>query len=286
MPFILKRGRFGKNEIKIMTESAGKVPPEDIAKQINRDVVTVKAWIRENLALDLANDGEAVPLIEKEIRNQLRTTPEWQELKEQFLDSELKLFEYEYGKFMAQFKNDVLPTEEVQIFLLIKLDILMNRNLKQRQRAVVDIERMDREVDDLYRKYAGKKTYEWNQPAQDRLANLENQLVSAKTAQSNMTGEYLKLSEKHSAIMKELKGTRDQRISKIENSKMSFLGLLKELQDEETRKREGDDIELMRAATDKERERLSISHKYVDDTIDQPLLTPNTVGIGDDDDEE
>jgi hypothetical protein len=39
--------------------------------------------------------------------------------------------------------------------------------------------------------------------------------------------------------MKDLKATRDQRISKIESSKESYLGLLKQLQMEEERETEG-----------------------------------------------
>jgi hypothetical protein len=66
-------------------------------------------------------------------------------------------------------------------------------------------------------------------------------------------------------------------MSKIENSKMSFLGWLKALQEEEVRQQEGEDMELMRAAVVVETERLSKSHKYVDDSVDQPLLTPENV---------
>jgi hypothetical protein len=40
------------------------------------------------------------------------------------------MFLYHWGRIISQFKDDVLPTEELQIIDTIKLDILMNRILR------------------------------------------------------------------------------------------------------------------------------------------------------------
>jgi hypothetical protein len=277
----LKRGRWSKIELKIITEQAGKIPVEEIAASLSRDVETVKNWIRENLAIDVSGD-EPVPLTEHEIRNELKSTPDWEELKEQFVEKELQLFEYKYGKMMAQFKpyGDVLPTEETQIFLLIKLEILMNRNLKGRARALQDIERLEKEIGKIYEEYSARTGKSMDDQVRDRLTNLENQLISSKDAEGSKTREYVDLSAKHSTLMREMKATRDQRISRIENAKGSFLDLLKSLENDEIRKREGEDMEIMKLAVDVERNRLSSSHQYVDDSIDTPLLTPEAVNNG------
>jgi hypothetical protein len=274
----LKRGRWSKIELKIITEQAGKIPVEEIAASLSRDVETVKNWIRENLAIDVSGD-EPVPLTEHEIRNELKSTPDWEELKEQFVEKELQLFEYKYGKMMAQFKpyGDVLPTEETQIFLLIKLEILMNRNLKGRARALQDIERLEKEIGKIYEEYSARTGKSMDDQVRDRLTNLENQLISSKDAEGSKTREYVDLSAKHSTLMREMKATRDQRISRIENAKGSFLDLLKSLENDEIRKREGEDMEIMKLAVDVERNRLSSSHQYVDDSIDTPLLTPEVI---------
>jgi hypothetical protein len=49
------------------------------------------------------------------------------------------------------------------------------------------------------------------------------------------------------------------------------------MQDPETMKRYGIEMEKMRLAMVKEQGRLSEFHRYEDDTIDQPFLTPDTV---------
>jgi predicted transcriptional regulator len=272
MPDKLKRGRLGKAETNFIRDRAGKTPIAEIAAELNRDAGTVRTWIQENMAIDIGASGEAVPIEENEIRNELRSSPEWEELKQQFVESELKSFERQYSKLMSQFRNDVMPTEEMQIFHLIKLNILMDRNLKSRARALQDIDRLSDEVNHMIENNPRNKPM--SEKDRDRLTNLENQLVAAREAEQSKTGEYVKLSEKHSALMKELKATRDQRITKWENSKETFLGLLKDLQNEESRRQEGEDMELLRLAMAKEKVRLSQGHKYVDDSVDTPLLTP------------
>jgi hypothetical protein len=272
----LKRGRWGIDEMSYMQENAGKLPLAEMAEHLNRDSETIKRWIRENMSLDVGIDGEPVTLEENEIRNELRASPEWEELQEQFVEQELRRFEHKYTKLMSQFRNDVMPTEEMQIFHLIKFDILMDRNLKSRARAVQDINRIEKDIEDISNQYPNRKSMD--DDVRNRLLNLQNQLLASQQAEQSKTTEYVKLSEKHSALMKELKGTRDQRITKAENSKKTFIELLKELQDEEIRRLAGEDMELMELAMNTERKRLSASHQYVDDTYDQPLLTPDTVG--------
>jgi hypothetical protein len=49
------------------------------------------------------------------------------------------------------------------------------------------------------------------------------------------------------------------------------------MQDPETLKRYGIEMEKMRLAMLKEKERLSQFHQYEDGQIDQPFLTPDTV---------
>ena len=39
----------------------------------------------------------------------------------------------------------------------------------------------------------------------------------------------------------------------------------------------GEEMEKMRLAMEKEKERLSAYHKYTDEMVDQPFLTPDTV---------
>ena len=79
-------------------------------------------------------------------------------------------------------------------------------------------------------------------------------------------------------MLKDLKGTREQRIKAIEDSKQTFASLVKQIAtDKSFRTKIGVDMEKMRLAMEKEKERLSEYHEYLDGTVDQPLLTPETL---------
>ena len=78
-------------------------------------------------------------------------------------------------------------------------------------------------------------------------------------------------------IEKSLKATRDARVKRIEDSKTTWLGYLRMMEDVQNRKDGGDDAEIKRIAKEKEKERLSQWHKYEDGVVDQPFLTPETV---------
>ena len=79
-------------------------------------------------------------------------------------------------------------------------------------------------------------------------------------------------------MLKEMKGTREQRIKRLEESKQSFTSWVASMmQDPERMKAYGIEMEKMRAAMKKEEERLANFHKYEDGTVDQPFLTPDTV---------
>ena len=79
-------------------------------------------------------------------------------------------------------------------------------------------------------------------------------------------------------MLKDLKGTREQRIKQIEDSKQTFASLIKQIvTDPTTRTKMGIDMEKMRLAAEAEKERLAQYHKYEDGIIDQPFLTPETL---------
>ena len=79
-------------------------------------------------------------------------------------------------------------------------------------------------------------------------------------------------------MLREMKGTREQRIKRLEDSKQSFTSWVAALmQDPEKIKKYGIEMEKMRLAMKKEEQRLGAYHKYEDGIVDQPFLTPDTV---------
>jgi len=171
---------------------------------------------------------------------------------------------------MKQFREDVLPAEELQIKQFITIDILINRSMKERKRHIAETEKLQRLVDAEYEKPDDQRDV-------PRLANLETQLSFARNSIANYTNEYTKLLGEQQKISKDLKATREQRIKRIEDGKSSWVGLIRMLEDEDVREKEGREMEIIRLATDKARENLMSYHEFQDGKLDIPLLTPESV---------
>ena len=93
-----------------------------------------------------------------------------------------------------------------------------------------------------------------------------------------MNKDYRELQAKKSSMLKEMKATREQRVKRLEDSKQSFTSWLAFLvTNPDVARGYGTEMEKMRLAMDKQKERLSQYHKYQDDIVDQPFLTPDTV---------
>ena len=275
-----KRGRLSNEERQFIHANAGELTPEEIADYLDRTVETVTEFIKLNV-----RPRKAAPKSEAEeterivIRQELRNSEAWKNLKNEFVVEELKYFEEAYVKLMSQFKNDVLPSEETQIFQAIKFEILMSRNLKERRRAREDIERLEQMQENFLAQFNGDPSM-MSDDQREFALNLETQLNAAKQAEQSRTNEYVKLQERHEALMKSLKAVRDQRIKQIENSKVNFLGVIKMLQERDVQEREGRQMELMKLASKKAYIDLGRPYKYEDGNEDSPILSPETVDLG------
>jgi DNA-binding CsgD family transcriptional regulator len=259
----MKKGRISKEEERIIARLVDSLTVEDIAKQLDRDVESVDAFIKRKLRVGLTNEEVAAFSLE--------SRPYWTELTSQFTGDELELFKYHWSRIIAQFKDDVFPTEELQVVDVIKLEILMNRCLKSNKDNLNEMSLIEKMIRD-------ERALDKDQRDQDYLMNLERQMASLRASQESLNRDYRELQSKKASILREMKGTREQRIKRLEDSKQSFTAWIASLmQDPETLKRYGIEMEKMRLAMVKEKERLGAYHKYEDGTVDQPFLTPDTV---------
>lgn len=259
----MKKGRISKEEERIINRLVDSLTVEDIALKLDRDVESVEAFIKRKLHKGLTNEEVAAFSLE--------SRPYWNELTSQFTHDELELFKYHWSRIIAQFKDDVFPTEELQVVDVIKLEILMNRCLKSNKDNLNELNIIDKLVRD-------ERAKEKEDRDQDYLMNLERQGASLRASQESLNRDYRELQSKKASMLREMKGTREQRIKRLEDSKQSFTSWIASLmQDPETLKRYGVEMEKMRLAMLKEKERLSSFHKYEDGGIDQPFLTPDTV---------
>jgi hypothetical protein len=263
-----KRGQLSLEEEKFIRDNLQILTVETIAEQLNRNVAPIKRYISETKNL-LSGDQAAEDDL---LKQKLYGKTFWHEIKKQFDEEsgELEYFENVWINLLKQFREDVLPAEELQIKQFITIDILINRSMKERKRHISETEKLQRLVDAEYDKPDDQRDV-------PRLANLETQLSFARNSIANYTNEYTKLLGEQQKISKDLKATREQRIKRIEDGKSSWVGLIRMLEDEDIREKEGREMEIIRLATNKAKDNLMSYHQYQDGKLDTPFLTPESV---------
>lgn len=267
----MKTGRISKPEESYICDNIN-LGYRKIAQVLDRNPDSVLDFIKRKIAKgeikkpDWANDQS-----EDQAKYDLTFRPYWTELKQQFTDEELKLFQYHWARIISQFQDDVIPTEELQVVDLIKLELLMNRALKGNKENIEQISALESLI-------LIERQRDPDQVDRDMLFNMERQVASLKASQESLNKDYRELQTKKSTMLKEMKATREQRVKRFEDSKSSFVGWMSYLiSNPEITHSYGVEMEKMRMAMIKERDRLSQYHKYTDDTIDQPFLTPDTI---------
>jgi hypothetical protein len=268
-----KRGQLSLQEEEFIRKNINSISIEDIAEQLNRSSAPIERYISENHLLLGQENLENIEYL----KQKLHSKPFWPEIKKQFDETsgELELFEQTWVSLIKQFREDVLPAEELQIKQFITIEILINRSMKERKRHITDTEKLQKLVDDEYKKPEDQRDV-------PKLANMETQLNFARNSIANYTNEYTKLLNEQQKISKDLKATREQRIKRIEDGKSSWVGLIRMLEDEEIREREGREMELINLATEKARKKLQEFHTYENKGVDRPFLIPEIIEKEDD----
>ena len=197
----MKRGRISKDEKRIIARLVDSMTVEDIANKLDRAVDSVEDFIKREMKIGLTSEQEAA--------YSLQDRPYWKELEAQFTEEELELFKYHWSKIISQFKDDVFPTEEIQVVDVIKLEILMNRCLKGNKENIEQINTYDAMIRD-------ERAQDKDQQDIDYILNLERQVASLRASQESLNKDYRELQAKKSSMLREMKGTREQRIKRLE----------------------------------------------------------------------
>jgi len=267
-----KTGPPGKEEKKLITDLAARgIPLEEIATRLGngRTVEVIEKVLAANpkvAHIEISQERQDYMLFAKKLSGRKY----WRDLQQQFAKDELDYFRNTWINFMMQFRDNILFGEELQLKQLIIIDIMINRCMKDRKKHITDMERLQTLLDREYLKDDKSKDAAL-------IVQLEQQISFARNSLTSYTSEYTKLLDRQKDINKDLKATRDQRIKKIEDSKTSFSGWLKQLEDEILRERIGHDAGIKSLAKDKAKEELGNYHTFIDGKIDQPFLTPDTV---------
>jgi hypothetical protein len=264
-----KRGQLSLDEEDYIRQNVNLLSINQISDHLNRNPAPIERYIRESKIADVQQSEQQS---DKVLRQKLHTKTFWSEIEKQFdkETGELKYFENTWIGLIKQFREDVLAAEELQIKQFITIDILINRSMKERKRHISDTEKLQVQVDKEYNKPEDQRDIA-------KLANLETQLSFARNSIANYTNEYTKLLNEQQKISKDLKATREQRIKRIEDGKSSWVGLIRMLEDEELREKEGRQMEIMALAVAQSKNTLGSYHEYADLTVDSPLLTPEII---------
>lgn len=262
-----KRGQLSLDEEKFIRDNVSSLSLEDIASQLNRSINPIKRYVDEEKLFSIDDKSE-----NEILKRKLHSKTFWNEILRQFDDEtgELEYFEDTWVGLIKQFREDVLPAEELQIKQFITIDILINRSMKERKRHISETEKLQKLVDKEYEKPEDQRDI-------PKLANLETQLSFARNSIASYTNEYTKLLNEQQKISKDLKATREQRIKRIEDGKSSWVGLIRMLEDEAIREKEGREMEILSMATEKAKAKLYEYHQYADRKIDYPILNPEAL---------
>ena len=259
----MKKGRISKEEEAIIEKSIGTMSYEEIAAQLDRDPESVEKFIKRKFKVGVSSEEQAA--------FELDERPYWIEVKQQFTEDELKLFRYHWARIISQFRDDVIPTEELQVVDLIKLELLMNRSLKQNKDNIEQISALERLIQT-------ERARDPDQQDVDMVFNMERQAASLKASQESLNKAYRELQTKKNSMLKEMKATREQRVKRLEDSKQSLVGWIAYLMgNPDVTSQYGIEMEKMRLAMKKEQERLAGYHKYTDGQVDQPFLNSDTI---------
>ena len=86
----MKSGRFSNDEMLFIEANAEVLSIEEIASQLNRDPASVKKWISKKIGFSAKQKKEAA------VANELKSKPYYKELKHQFAEEELEMFEFHF----------------------------------------------------------------------------------------------------------------------------------------------------------------------------------------------
>lgn len=264
-----KRGKLSTGEEDFIRQNVHDLTVEEIAGALNRTTAPVIKFIKAaNLKnTDLVSDEDYQ---RKLLEKKLHSRNYYPELTGMLTDSELARFEEDWIEVMLQFRDDVTYTEETQVKQWILLQVLADRSMKNRREVMESADELQGQIDAIL-------AQEPDDRDNQLLDSLSNQLTFARDGMIAFTREHAQVLDKIKDIERGLKAQRDARVKRIEDSKESWRGYIRLLEDEARRRDAGEDAEYMRVAKDAAKERLSAWHKFEDGKVDQPLLTPENV---------
>jgi len=263
-----KSGRWSNEDVLKVKEFIEEgLSYEQISTRVNRPPDTIKSLVENKLLMNLSEDAENSKKAEIDIKK----SSEWTEIEKQLSKDEQDTFLHHWREILAQFKNDVTHTEKLQITDIIRNEILLNRVMIKIHNANNDIGKLNKEFDD-------EMLLDTTMRDTSKIVDTQQRMTAIGSAIGAYNREYKELMERKQNILRDIKGTREQRIKRIEDSKETITGWIAALiASPEIRQKLGIQMEKIRIAQIVEYERLSDYHTYHDGQMEQPILNSETL---------
>lgn len=182
---------------------------------------------------------------------------------EKKLDTEtLKFVVEEWAEYHVQFE-DLTPTEEDSIDLLIDFKIRLEDNRNQLSEAMQEEKRLRSLLGDKSSKELDLEDETQRWIFETIHSNNQNKMAINK--------DFKELSEKYEKIQRTLNGTREQREQNTKIGGDTFLTLCRDLNDADKRKAIGKTNEWLRLAKENSMRKMKKDHQY-DDGVVEPVI--------------
>lgn len=256
-----RRGPLDSIEKRYIRENSDRKSAVEIAGQLRRSPRSINNFIKKEglrpyIEADLHNE-------EAGIRRLLKAEPWYYDLKMQFTADEIVYFENLWVTLNKQLECDVLDSEKLQMKKYITFEILKDRIMRTNKKTLDDIAETQNLITRELNKGAARDV-RLLKDLSDKLGNLQNLTPS-------LIKEFKDLSAQQAAIDKALKISRDDRVKQVKDAKLNWSTNLKTLNDPYFREKVGKHMEVHAAAQRLEVRRFLMSHKFIDETYDEPL---------------
>jgi|GEM_PF-3774384 hypothetical protein len=257
-PAKFKGGKLTLREQAVIKQNIGSMTIEQIADKLARKPSVIKDFVEEN-------NREGV--FASETLDDFRNSYEYDMLREELTDKEIKIFEKKYAQWIGQFQGDVLFSEKSQVFNTIKQEILMSKTMQQRKNMEESIADIDAEIDAI--KSAGAD----DRVKQEKLKALRQQKNDLWGTHSAIMRVHQDQNELYNKMLNELKAARKNRPTKDDTSKNTIMNLLRTMQVDGSRIKMGEDAELSKLSADAEGDKYRTPTQYLDGSIQTPFIS-------------
>lgn len=260
-----KRGNLSTAEMIYIDANTEEMTYHEIAKVLNRTVGPVKRYLKtQNVKRIKYTKGD------EKLLNLLHNRHYWAELLNQFDEDELRFFEFRWIDYFKQFSEDLTASEETLMVELIRISILINRIMKDKQDINIRVNSLQ-DLIDVEMKRAD------DQINTELVGNMQTQVAGYLAAKGSFIREYDLLTTKMEKLSVSLKGDRRQRKQKSDDSTTSFNGYCRFLDTENSKNVEGRYMSMLDLAAAKSEDKLTEWHEFSDGTVDKPLLSGNII---------